>query len=172
MKVFVDMDNVLVDFQSAIPTVTADELEKTRDAAGDVHYDDVPGIFSRMAPVDGAIEAMHQLKDAGFDLYILSTAPWGNPSAWSDKLDWVRKHLDDIFHKRIILTHEKGLLAADKEAYMIDDRPNHGVKDGFGDRWLQLETEDLSGGRIERSKHIFRNWSEIVDYLKKIQSLG
>ena len=35
----------------------------------------------------GAIDAMHRIqKDGRYELYILSTAPWNNPSAWSDKL--------------------------------------------------------------------------------------
>ena len=28
-----------------------------------------------------------------YDVYILSSAPWKNPSAWSDKLEWVKKYL-------------------------------------------------------------------------------
>ena len=59
-RVFIDMDNVLVDFQSG-------------------------------------------------DLFILSTAPWKNPSAWSDKVEWVTKYLDDVFHKKMIITHRKDL---------------------------------------------------------------
>ena len=49
-----------------------------------------------------------------YDLYILSTAPWGNPSAWTDKLEWIKKHFDSdrpegTFYKRLILTHHKNL---------------------------------------------------------------
>ena len=40
-----------------------------------------------MQPNEGAIDAMNRLKDK-YDIYILSTAPWDNPSAWSDKLEW------------------------------------------------------------------------------------
>jgi 5'-nucleotidase len=44
-----------------------------------------------------------------FDTYILSTSPWENPSAWSDKLLWVKHHLGSICYKRLILTHHKNL---------------------------------------------------------------
>ena len=38
-----------------------------------------------MDPVDDAIDSFHLLADL-FDTYILFTAPWENPSAWSDKV--------------------------------------------------------------------------------------
>ena len=50
--VYVDMDNVLVDFQSAFPKLpkkVLDEYENDKD--------DIPGIFARMEPMPGAIES-------------------------------------------------------------------------------------------------------------------
>ena len=65
--IYIDMDNVLVDFPSAIPLIPKETLEKY-----DNHADLVPGIFSMMKPVEGAIEAYRQLAEH-FDVYILST---------------------------------------------------------------------------------------------------
>ena len=92
--VYVDMDSVLVNFQSGIDALT----EKERVAFKN-DLDDAPGIFSKMKPIDGAIEAYEKLTKY-FDVYILSTAPWNNPSAWTDKLLWVQKYLGDLAHKR------------------------------------------------------------------------
>lgn len=87
--VYVDMDNVLVDFQSGLDRVpSAVKAEYADDGTGEPHYDEIPGIFSLMDPMPGAIKAMQELNKF-FDLYILSTAPWLNPSAWCDKLEWV-----------------------------------------------------------------------------------
>jgi len=68
--------------------------------------DEVPGIFSLMGPMPGAIEAYHSI-DLAHDTYILSTAPWANPIAWSDKIEWVHQHLgfDGAAHKRLMLSH-------------------------------------------------------------------
>ena len=82
--VYVDMDNVLVDFRSALPLRAG---RGAREYAG--HLDDVPGIFSLMTPMPGALVAFSELATL-FDTYILSTAPWDNPTAWSDKLTWVK----------------------------------------------------------------------------------
>ena len=84
--VYVDMDNVLVDFQSGLNRVTeAITTEYDDDGTGKPHYDDIPNIFSLMDPMPGAIAAMQELSKY-FELYILSTAPWHNPTAWYDKL--------------------------------------------------------------------------------------
>ena len=81
---YVDMDNVLVDFRSGIA-----QLDEKIVREFDGHLDDVPGIFALMRPVEGAVESFVTL--AGhFDTYVLSTSPWENPSAWSDKLEWVK----------------------------------------------------------------------------------
>jgi 5'-nucleotidase len=44
-----------------------------------------PGIFALMNPMPGPIEAYERLADR-FDAYVLSTSPWENSTAWSDKL--------------------------------------------------------------------------------------
>jgi 5'-nucleotidase len=135
--VYVDMDNVLVDFQSGV-----DRLPEEVRARYASHPDDVPGIFALMDPMPGALESYRELA-ALFDTFILSTAPWKNPSAWSDKLLWVERHLGDVAHKRLILTHHKDLNAGD---YLIDDRPNHGAE-RFGDRLIRFGSRDYPDWR-------------------------
>lgn len=71
---YIDMDNTLVDFQSGI-----DKLSATEHTRFEGRLDDVPGIFSLMNPMPGAIEAFDDLSRL-FDTYILSTAPGTIPS--------------------------------------------------------------------------------------------
>lgn len=80
------MDNTLVDFKYGISRLSSEDSATYKDA-----YDDAPGIFGTMIPLDGAIEAFTTLSKV-YDTYILSTAPWNNPSAWSDKLGWVQSY--------------------------------------------------------------------------------
>ncbi|WP_223883464.1 5' nucleotidase, NT5C type [Arenibacter lacus] len=116
--VFVDMDNVLVDFQSGI-----DRISKEERATFAGRLDEVPGIFALMDPYEGAIDSYRWLSE-NFDTYILSTAPWENPSAWHDKLLWVKKHLPEVAYKRLILSHNKHLVRGD---FLIDDRTANGA---------------------------------------------
>ena len=72
---YVDMDNVLVDFPSGIARLSDDAKAEFQG-----RYDDAPGIFALMDPMPGALDSYRRLA-VEFDTYILSTAPWGNPAA-------------------------------------------------------------------------------------------
>ncbi|ASR02603.1 5' nucleotidase, NT5C type [Gordonia rubripertincta] len=145
---YVDMDNTLVDFQSGIAKLSDAERKRFE---GDL--DDVPGIFSLMDPMDGAIEAYKELAKL-FDTYILSTAPWDNPMAWTEKLLWVKMHFgrdeDSPAYKRVILSHHKNLNKGD---FIIDDRTKRGV-DAF------------EGEHIHFGQPGFETWAKVVEYMR------
>lgn len=64
-------------------------------------------------------------------LWILKAfSPWYNPSAWSDKLEWVKKYLGEVAYKRLILTHHKNLNKGDR---LIDDSTKRGASEFEGE---------------------------------------
>lgn len=142
-KLFFDMDGVLVDFQSGIDKLS-EEVKKEYEG----RLDEVPGIFSLMDPMPGAIEAVNTLKEH-YDMYILSTAPWKNITAYSDKLAWLTKHFGDLFKKRVIITHCKNLCDGD---YLVDDRAKNGASEFLGE-WVQFGSER------------YPDWEEVTRYL-------
>jgi 5'(3')-deoxyribonucleotidase len=137
------MDNVLVDFPSGIARLSP---ETRREYDG--RLDEVPGIFGLMDPMPGAIESFETLA-SHYDTYILSTAPWGNPSAWIDKVLWVQKYLGKPAYKRLILSHHKNL---NDGHYLIDDRTKNGV-DRFRGEHIHFGTER------------FPDWKSVVQFL-------
>lgn len=141
---YVDMDNVLVDFRSAIPKLSESTVKDF-----DGHLDDVPGIFSLMEPIAGAIASFEELSDL-FDTYILSTAPWKNPTAWSDKLLWVQKYLGKKAYKRLIISHHKHRNMGD---FLIDDRLANGA-------------DKFTGELVQYGSEKFPDWKTVMDYMK------
>jgi len=140
---YIDMDGVLVDFKSGIARLS-EEVRR----AYEPHLDDVPGIFALMDPMPGAIEAYQQLSQL-FETYVLSTSPWKNSSAWSDKLLWVQLHLGAAAYKRLILSHHKDLNRGD---FLVDDRPDHGA-------------DRFDGELILFGSPRFPDWPAVMSYL-------
>lgn len=144
---YIDMDNVLVDFKTGIEKLDQQTLKEYRG-----RYDEVKGIFSLMKPIEGAIEAVKELSKK-YDIYVLSTAPWNNSSAWSDKNEWIKKYFgsdeNSILYKRLILTHHKNL---NDGQFIIDDRTKNGV-------------DLFKGEHIQFGNKKFPNWNTVVSYL-------
>jgi 5'-nucleotidase len=141
-RLYLDMDNVVVDFPSAFEHYTQEFLDAHPEK------DEIEGIFSNMKPVEGAVEAIEKLYRY-FDIYFLSTAPFANPSAWSDKVKWIQQYCPIVGHKRLILSHHKNLNKGD---YLIDDRTRNGVL-GF------------EGTHIHFAEANAQTWQQITEQL-------
>ncbi len=141
--IYIDMDNVLVDFQSGIDALT-EELKNEYDG----RLDEVPGIFSLMIPLKDAVQSFEKLS-IQYDTYILSTSPWENDTAASDKVRWVKKYLGQAAYKRLILSHNKHLNKGD---YIIDDRNKNGV-------------DKFEGEHIHFGQEKFPSWDAVCRYL-------
>lgn len=140
---YFDMDGVLADFQSGLDRQCDAVLQKYKH-----HPDEIPGLFAVMDPVPGAVDAVRRLEPF-FDVYILSTAPWWNPSAWTDKVLWVKRVFGDVFYKRVIISHHKELCIGD---YLVDDRDRNGAA-------------EFRGELIRFGSERFPGWEGVVEYL-------
>lgn len=141
--VYIDMDGVLVDFESGVKKSEAYFQERYKK-----NPDLIPGVFSLMEPMPGAMDAIRTLSEK-YDLYILSTASWHNPMCWMEKRQWVGRHFGETFRKKLILTHRKDLNRGD---YLIDDRDRNGAS-------------EFQGELIPFASPRFPDWQSVVDYL-------
>ena len=117
LRIFIDMDGVLANFEKA----AAQHPDIKRP---DLHLD-----FSKFEPMPGAIEAVEKIIAMGHDVFIATTPPWNNPSAWGQKRDWVEEHLPQL-KRKMFLTHRKDLLKGD---ILIDDSTYRGQRDFEGE---------------------------------------
>ena len=141
--IYIDLDNVVVDFPSAFDKIKPTILETYKG-----NEDEIPHIFSLMKPMPKSVEAVSFLSKY-FEIYFLSTAPWKNPSAWSDKVRWIQQYFPEIGYKKLILSHHKNLLQGD---YLIDDRKANG-------------TSNFKGEHIHFGTHKLENWSKVLLYI-------
>jgi 5'(3')-deoxyribonucleotidase len=145
--IYIDLDGVIADFKTAIETHPL-----RNQAPYDIHPDTIPNLFLNLGVIPGAIDAVNKLLgDIRFEVYFLSTAPWNNPTAWTDKRLWLEKFFGEKINRRLILTHRKDLLKGD---ILIDDRPHNGA--------ANFEGKILKFASLE-----FPDWNSILKELQK-----
>ena len=156
-RLFVDMDNTLVDFNggmSRVPKEISDKLPYNYEWDMPA-YDGMIGYFASLYPMEGGIETLRALDASGlYDVYILTSSPWENPSAAKEKLEWIRKYFGsektDMLFKRVIICHHKDFLKGD---ILIDDRMDKNGAGGF------------EGEKIEFGSKKFPDWKAVRKYL-------
>ena len=166
--VYIDMDDVIVDFRSGIDAVKHKYPKKDPDSF-DANWDEVEGIFALMSDLPGAVDAVKRLAASEkLDVYILSSSPWNNPGAWAHKVEWIHEHFDsktpknkktkdNPLYKKLILSHNKHLNAG---AILIDDRKANGAKD-FGGLHIHFgkPTDERLGN--------YPNWDAVLHFFEK-----
>ena len=153
--IYIDMDGVLVDFGKAIENFFT--LHPHLQERYKTHPDHIQGLFRNAPPMEGAIEAVKKLHESGkYEMFIATTAPWGNPMAGMDKRFWIEDHFGNLFHKKMFITHRKDLLMGD---YLIDDRTKNGAGE-FSGTLLQFGTNWETNNVNE-----FPTWESILEHL-------
>ena len=117
-RVFVDMDGVIVDFDAyrTAHGLTGDEVKRR------------PGAYLEMPAIPGALAAVRSVIGMGFEVWIATTPP--------TKAAWVLRELPEL-KRRIIVTHDKGLLGDDGD-FLCDDRPHKANCERFAGTLLRF----------------------------------
>lgn len=142
VRVLVDMDGVLADFEAGLlrgfqrrfPGEPHVPLEERRGFFAREQYRalrpdladkvtsvyEAPGFFLDLEPIPGALEAMREM-DAMQDTEVfICTSPLRKyDHCVGEKFRWVEKHLGPEFVERIILTRDKTVVSGD---LLIDDK--------------------------------------------------
>lgn len=142
VRVLVDMDGVLADFEAGLlrgfqrrfpgePHVPLEERRGffAREQYGALRPDladkvtsvyEAPGFFLDLEPIPGALEAMREMNAMQDTEVFICTSPLRKyDHCVGEKFRWVEKHLGPQFVERIILTRDKTVVSGD---LLIDDK--------------------------------------------------
>ena len=122
MRIYIDMDGVIADFEKA-----SNEFQRIHGKTNrpDKHVD-----YRNLDVIEGANEALWYLNDF-HEIFIASTPPWNRPKVWGEKREWIEDHFP-FLKRKLILTHRKDLLIGD---ILIDDSRYRGQPD-FQGEWF------------------------------------
>lgn len=110
MRIYVDMDGVLCDYDSAWDRNYSETCQ---------YPQSIPGFFKTLDPIEGSIEALKAIAEI-HEVYILTRPSIKNPHCWTEKALWIEKHLGREWLERTIITCRKDLLF-DGDSYLVDD---------------------------------------------------
>lgn len=139
MRILVDMDGVIVDFeawflarwQALHPDKPYIEIKNRT-----LFYvsDEYPieyrkfvhailqekGFFENMPPVPGGIQALREMEQLGWEVFICTSPLIRYENCVVEKFAWVEKHLGAEWVGKLILTSDKTIIQGD---FLIDDNP-------------------------------------------------
>jgi 5'-nucleotidase len=139
----IDMDDTIAEYSKAI------DLELRRNPGISFPQSQID-FFRNLEPKVGSVEAINDLKNLGFDIYILTCPSPLNPLSYMEKRIWVEKYLGYSFVEKTIMTMNKGIV---KGNFLVDD-------------WIEGRgQEDFEGELIHFGSPKFPSWKEVIAYL-------
>jgi hypothetical protein len=142
--IYIDMDDTICDY-SGLWSIYKEKFP------GVQYPQSKFGFFSRLKPVEGALESI-SLLEKYYDVFILTRPSIKNLHSYSEKAEWVEKYLGEEYLEKLILCPDKSLV---KGNFLIDDYDKNGQTE-FEGEFIKFKTE------------MFPNWESVVKYLIKI----
>mgnify|MGYP000185639297 FL=1 len=142
--IYVDMDHVLCDYEAGFAKHQARYPAET-------YPQSQPGLYIGLAPMPGAIETylwLHEHPETA--VFILTAPSIKNPHCYSEKRQWVEKHLGMGVGKNLIITPHKPLNRGD---YLIDDKTAGKGQDCFDGQLILFGSKAFPDWA--RVKHFF-----------------
>jgi len=144
--ILIDMDNVLCDFDNMFNL----ELERN---PGIQFPQSQYGFFRNLHPINESIETTLFLdRCLKFDVYILTAPSPKNPMSYSEKREWVEKHLGLKFVYKLIISPNKGMI---KGHYLIDDNTHGSGQELFSGKLIHFKSQE------------FMSWNSVREFFVK-----
>lgn len=119
---------------------------------------DTPGFYRELKPIEGAVEALHQIRAAGYETFIC-TAPYvTNETCASEKMAWVREHLGADWVKKMVITSDKTLVRGD---VLIDDKPD--ITGSMTPIWKHVVFDAPYNRHVPQRLDRWSDWEGVLD---------
>lgn len=141
MKIYVDMDGVIADFEGY-----ANELGKLPSEVKMMR-----GTYLRLKPYPDAKESINKLIARGFNLHVATKIPDDNPYAATEKLLWLGEHFPMLL-PNVTITNDKGALG-NRYSFLIDDRIHKANVSSFKGKVLHFGENGF-----------YKNWSDVLNF--------
>ena len=185
--ILLDMDNTIVDFDGRFHEMVTSILSAEAIQAWDKskywiedsfpkeHHKSIhsliksEGFFLHMAPKEGALEAIQEMLDEGYDVKLCTSPHGGSEYCIDEKKEWVKKYLGQKFVDEMIFSHDKTEVTGH---VLIDDRDDIISKGKHTPNWTQIlfhanynQTDDTMPRLTEWS-----NWKDVLYLILKKDS--
>lgn len=142
MRIYIDMDNVLCDYDTA-------HQNALREEPGIQFPQSQYGFFANLQPIQNAVDSVFELSKSN-EVYILTAPSIQNPLSYIEKRVWIEKWLGIEFVERLIISPNKSLCHGD---ILIDDHLNGNGQELFSGRLIHFGSSQ------------YPTWTEVLSAL-------
>jgi 5'-nucleotidase len=177
MRILVDMDGVLADFEGAfldiyrrnypdkpfIPLAERNSFYLRDQYAPELRsfiegiYNS-PGFYLDLPLIKGSAEGLQEMISTGHDVWICTAPSSSNPTCIQDKFDWLNRHFGSDLTKKLIVTGDKTIVRGD---ILIDDRPE--VTGAQEPSWQHiLYSQPYNANITSKRRLTWDNWRSVI----------